>query len=522
MTAARHVGMTLRYVWITAALLVGAVVLGFAALQLLDSERGHGFLLRQLPKYALQSGLKITAGRFEGSLFGKARIYDLTLADPQGAFLKVPLADLDWRPLDLLHNRLTIRDLSAAELRLLRLPKLRPSTDKRLLPSIDIDIARLRVDRLVLSAPITGVERVVAVGGSADIRGGRAKVDLGAIAAEAGDTLRVKLDAEPDRDRFDVDASLVAPKGGVTAALLKLEDRLELRVAGDGRWSDWRGTAHATLGTRPLAAFTLSARGGQFTANGSAAPALLLGPGAGARLFGSSMALEASGLLADKKLATTLRARSSAVRIAAQGGLDFAAERFDAFTATAIVLQPNALLPRLRATDLRLAARLAGSFKAPLIDYTLTSPALALGKTGIERLRAVGIVDAARRPLTIPITATAARITGAGQTAAPLLVNVRLAGPLVIDGGHLRGRELALRTDRIAGNGGVDLRFSDGNYVVAFDGKLPRYQLAGLGTADVAANIRAVPSGTGARVTGTTKIAFTRLDNQFCGPVAAG
>ena len=514
--AATAIRRTLRYVWVIAALLVGLVVLGFGALQLLDSERGHGFLLRQLPRYALGSGLRITAGRVEGSLFGRARIHELALADQQGVFLRARTVDLDWRPMTLLDKRLTIHDLTAPEVRLLRLPKFKPSTDKRLLPDFDILIGRLRIDRLVLAAPVTGVERVVALGGSADIRGGRARLDLGAVAATGGDTLRVKLDAEPDRDRFDVDARAVAPRGGVITALLGLMQPLNVTIAGDGKWSDWRGTARASLGGQPLADLALSARAGQFALNGTAAPALLVG-GAGARLLGPSLAVNATALLADRKLATTLRARSAAVRIAAQGSLDFAAERFDGFTVDAGVLQPAALHPRLKGTDIRLAARLGGSFAAPLVDYVLTSPAFAFGTTGFERFRAVGIVDTTRRPLTIPVTATAERITGAGQTAAPLLTNVRAAGPLRIAGGKLVGDNIALRTDRITATAAVEVRFADGFYVATLDGRLPRYLVAGLGLTDIAAQVRAMPdrSGAGTRVTGRTRVAVTRLDNAF-------
>ena len=61
----------------------------------------------------------------------------------------------------------------------------------------------LRIDRLEVGPAVTGVARVGKLQGRADIRSGRALVDL-AARIDGSDLLRVHLDAEPDRDRFEV------------------------------------------------------------------------------------------------------------------------------------------------------------------------------------------------------------------------------------------------------------------------------------------------------------------------------
>ena len=521
----RHLHRTLRLVWLLVAGLVVLAVLALAALKFIDSERGHALLLRQLPGLRQQSGLTIAADRIDGSLFGRATLHGLRLGDPQGVFATLPLAEIDWRPLDLLENGLTLRLLTAPELRLLRLPKLRPSGRKRLLPDIDIVIGTLRIDRLVLDPPVIGRAQTLALGGSADIRSGRAKLDLSAAAVVnaggGGDIVRVHLDAEPDRDRFDVATTVTAPKQGVITTLLGLAEPLGISVKGDGTWSDWRGTATATLGARQLTNLALSEHGGAFTLTGTAAPALLL-DGMGARLSSPSVALDATARLSGRTLAATLHAASPALRLSAHGGLDFAAERFEALTANAEVLRPAALDPRITGKDIRLAARIGGSFAAPLIDYTLTSPAFNYGRTGFSQFRAVGVIAAAKRPFTIPVTASAARLSGVGETGAALLANLRIAGPLVITRGELMGTGLTLRSERASGTGNVALRLADGNYVANVDILVPRYLVAGLGSADIAAKLHAVPGNGGARVTGSAAVAVTRLDNAFFAKLLQG
>ena len=521
---ARPLRTSLRLLWLLAAALVVLAVLGFAALTFVDSERGHALLLRQLPGLRQQSGLTIAADRIDGSLFGRATLHGLRLGDPQGVFAIAPLAEVDWRPLDLLDNRLTLRLLTAPELDVLRLPKLRPSGSTRLLPSIDIVIGTLRIDRLVLEPPVIGRAQTLKLAGSADIRSGRAKLDLAATAAASaggGDNLHLHLDAEPDRDRFDVAAAIAAPARGVITSLLGLTEPLDINVKGDGRWSDWRGTGTATLGARQLASLALSERGGSFALTGTAVPALLL-DGIGARLSGPSVGLDARARLTGHKLDATLHAASPALRLTARGGLDFAAERFAGLTADAEVLRPSALDPRVAGKDIRLVARIGGSFAAPLVDYTLTSTGFSYGTIGFSQFRATGVIAAARRPFTSPVVASVARLSGVGATGAALLTNLRIAAPLVISRGQLTGTGLSIRSDRASGTGNLTLNLVSGNYIADVDALLPRYAVAGLGVADIAAKLHAVPGNGGARVTGSAAVAVTRLDNGFFAKLLQG
>jgi translocation and assembly module TamB len=517
----RHLGNGIaRVVSIAGLLVILLAALAYGAVRWLDSEGGRAFVTRQLPLYAPQSGLTVRAGRIDGSIFGVAIIHDLTLGDPKGVFAVVPLVRLDWRPFDLVRNALTVRSLVAPEVRILRMPALRPSGDKRILPDIDIAIGRLKIDRLILEPAVSGQRRVLGIGGNADIRSGRAKVDLVALTlAEtghkgSGDTIRLKLDIEPDRNRFDMDALVTAPADGAIAGILGLSQPLDFKLEGDGSWQVWRGQLAAKLGGAPLAELGVTAQSGLFSVKGNAMPARLL-QGMAARLTGPVLAIDATARVKGRMAAVTARLDSKALVVAARGGLNFGDETINGVTVNARLLQPSAIAANVRGQDVRLTAKLAGTFVDPLIDYRLTAATAAWGTRVATDLRVAGIINAGARPLVIPASVTASRITGTGETAGPLLTNIRIDGPLTIADGRLTSNALRFSSDRLNGTATAVVIFANSDFLLTVNGALPRYAIPELGIADIVADLRIAPAGNGARVTGRTSIKLTRLDNGF-------
>jgi translocation and assembly module TamB len=233
-------------------------IIAYGGVRWLDTDNGRAFIVRQLPGYKFQSGMMIKAGRIDGSIFGKAVIHDIKIADPKGVFVEIPALAIDWRPLDLVRKRFTAKYLLAAEVRMLRRPQLLPTNDDRILPDFDFDIARLKVDRLVLEAPVAGKRHVLGVGGSADIRAGRARLDLVALSLAdgslkgSGDAIRLKLDAEPDRDRFDM-AALVTSRS-ISGSMATVAGR-----SGRAGWRrHWRAHRSPTWHFRRARAILLS------------------------------------------------------------------------------------------------------------------------------------------------------------------------------------------------------------------------------------------------------------------------
>ena len=185
----------------------------------LDTGPGHRFIADRVAGIAPSSGLRIRIGRIDGSIYSRATLRDVRLYDTRGMFLEVPELRLDWRPLSWVANRLDIRSAVTDLAILYHVPKLKPSPRKRqaILPGFDIRIDRLAIRRLRVEPQVTGKRHIARILGDADIRNGRAKVHLNAFST-AGDRLRLALDAEPDRDGFDVDFRMAAPSRGVIGA----------------------------------------------------------------------------------------------------------------------------------------------------------------------------------------------------------------------------------------------------------------------------------------------------------------
>ncbi|MEO7654510.1 MAG: translocation/assembly module TamB, partial [Sphingomicrobium sp.] len=203
------------------ALFIALLLLLAGGLVLLDTAPGHRFIVDRLAKIETSSGLKFRIGRIDGSIFGAARLRHVRVLDQQGVFLTSPQIDLDWAPAAWLSNTLSFDSITAERVDLIRLPRLKPSTKKGpILPNFDIRIGALRIDRLNVGPGVAGRPRSGRVVGNADIRSGRALIDLKVALADGGDKINLRLDAEPDRDKFDIEARVAAPADGVLPALL--------------------------------------------------------------------------------------------------------------------------------------------------------------------------------------------------------------------------------------------------------------------------------------------------------------
>ena len=498
-----------------ALVLLALVLLAVLALAALNTDPGRSFVARQLERIiAPESGLRIDVGRLEGSLYGRLLIHDLRVNDPKGTFATSPLVVLDWRPTALVQRHVLVNELTAQTLRVLRLPTFnKTTTEGPILPNIDITIGRLAVDRIVLEPPVAGRRHLLSLTGRADIADRRAIVSADAQAA-AGDRLHLKLDAVPDDDRFDIDASLTAPVGGVVTGLAGLDRPVAAHIAGKGTWSLWRGAVQARLGETQLADLQLEGRDGVFTLTGQSRPGLLLS-GAPARLLSPVLDLRGTAALAERRADIAFRATSAALDVAVRGLADLGASRFGGLNIEARLLQPGALLADTRGRDVRLVLTLDGPFATPLVDYRLTAAALAFGETGVEALRAEGRTRLARTgPMLIPIAASAARVVGVNEAVGGVLRNLRVNGTLRVTPQQLVSDNLRLRSDRLDATAVLAVTFATGRYDLAFKGTINRYELAGLGLVDLVTDARLVPTATGELgVRGNVRAHVRRLDN---------
>ncbi|HKY82548.1 MAG TPA: translocation/assembly module TamB, partial [Sphingobium sp.] len=281
--------------WV-AGLLAALLLVVAGSLAWLDTGPGHRFLVSRIAGITPPSGLRIHVDRIEGSIYRRAVLHGVTLSDPKGAFLDAPRVELDWWPFAWLSNRLDIDRLVIPVATLHKLPRLNPSRQEGpILPAFDIRLMQFSVGRLVIDKGVTGRVQQATLSGDADIRGGRAVIDLSARVLNGEDAVNITLDSRPDDDRFDLDVTVNAPAGGVLAAMAGLRQDANLRVLGEGSWTRWNGRLSGTLDAEPAVDLMLAARSGTYSASGSLKGAALAGKGLAQRLFSPRVAVQAMG-----------------------------------------------------------------------------------------------------------------------------------------------------------------------------------------------------------------------------------
>lgn len=504
----------------------GIVLLIVLALAALDTPPGRRFIVNQIQGLRPANGLRIHIGRIDGSIYGEMTIRDLRLYDPEGLFFEAPRLEVDWRPFAyLFSNRLQVESAESEFVILHKLPELIPSEqeDQPILPGFDIHVGALDIDRFRVAEQITGERRDLSIEGEADVRGGRAVVDLAARALDGGDRLVLALDAEPDGNDFDLDLELYAPEDGVIASLTGLRRALIADVSGEGTWQDWDGRALVTSGDTQVARLDLDARAGTYALGGVVSTEGLFDPGLVRRLTAPEVTVAARATLEESVLDGSFELRSQAAAITGGGAVDLAESEFEGFAAEIRMLEPSALADDMSGRDVVLDLRLDGPFATAGFAYELTAARAAFGATGFENLRVAGEGQISDLPFALPLTATASRVTGVGEAAGGILRNVSVDGTLLVSSEELVADDLVIRSDRLRGEAAVLYDFDTGNYVVGFDGDIDRYRIPGIGVVDLSARLDVTP-GAGGRfaIAGRAQARFRTLENETIRSIAGG
>ena len=506
---------------------LGFLMLGLLALLALvlfglNTGPGHRLIADQIGNLKFENGMQIAIGRIEGSVYGEMVLHDLSIRDPKGEFLYSPEVHVDWRPFAYLNKHVDVRSATAQRMVLRRNPEFKATVsdpNAPLLPDLDIDIARLRIDRFVAEAPVSGEQRVAAIAGSAHIADGRAQVkfDGATIAGKGragGDQAHLLLDAVPDQDRLGLNLKLDAPADGVIAKLAGLTQPLAVRLDGRGQWKGWRGRLDANLGGQELARLQLLATNGTFTVRGPTRVSRLVN-GATADLLGAVTNLDVAAKLDQRRVDLAGTISSDAFTLAPQGIVDLSDNRFDNLKLAFVLLKPSAIAPNLSGSGLRALLTLNGAFATPAVDYAISADRVAMNDMGLERLTASGAAKVDSKHILVPVKASVARITGLDTVAGGTLTNVKLNGDVAIDGTRILSDNMRITSDRI--NAGLILvaDTSTGLYTGAVNGRIDNYRLASVGVFNIEsrADLKTVPSG-GFAMVGKVRARSTRLTNQ--------
>ena len=508
---AYHRGFWTR--WRALAVAILAPVLAIAGfLAWLDTGSGHRFIARQISGLHFDSGMTLYIGRIDGSIYRAPTIHDLVVGDPGGVFAKVPEARLDWRPFTYLFGHLDIHSLDVPAAELSRWPAFKKtSSNKPLLPDLDIDIGKLSVGRVEIARAVTGERHRVTLQGKLHIADRRAVIHVEARALEGpgvagGDRLSLDLDAVPEKNRLDLAADLAAPANGLMAALTGRHSPVTASVSGKGDWVKWDGELEARLAGDKLAELALGARNGTISVRGTTRPDLLLGGGL-SMLFQPETRIDLTAALDNRRADLAGAISSSQFRLGADGIADFVSNRFDKLALDFHQLEHGATLGGLGGQNIAAKMALDGPFARPAIAYDLSASRLSLGGIAIAGLHASGEGGRRNGRLSLPLHAKAIQVTGFNPSLDQLLTNVRIDGIIALEGSRITADKLAMRSDRATAKATLAGNLADNHYQGTLDGRVGNYQLAGIGRLDIASGVNIEAGKSGFRLTGNLKVA---------------
>lgn len=519
----RNAQTTWRTIRIGLLALILVFGVGVAGLVLwLDSNSGHDFIISQVEDLERDDGLQIEIGALEGSIFSNTRIKDLKLSDPQGVFFTAGETALNWRPLAWIFNELNISTAVVSEARLQKLPKLIASTeDAPLLPAFDIYVGSFRAENLSIAAAVTGQEQSADLSGALDITSGRAMLNLDAATTKSGDKLKLLFNAEPDREKLELEADINAPTGGAIARYLGLTEGFDVEASGDGDWNQWDGLVTVKRNDQILARTILAGRKGVFGIDGNIANTALP-PGIVSRLAAPQLNIRGTLSYQNGMVDMDLTTQSRALSMSAIGGINLQRNAMDAIRIEAMIQNPSALLANMKAQDLEMRALLNGPFSDLRYQYLVTAPQLAFGKSLFMGVRAEGKGKRDPDGWNFRVELVANQLIGNGELAKRLVSGFQSRSNFRFEEGVLFAENSLFETDSLDGRADIELRSSTGDYAINLNMQAPGFLIKGLGVADVLATVNLGPKATGLGLNGIASARFRRFDNGFLRELGGG
>ena len=500
---------------------LAVIALIVATVFLLDTSPGRRLVADQIGALEFENGLQIEVSRIDGSLYGEMTLHDLSVKDPKGEFLYAPQVLVDWRPFAFARNHIDVRSATADRMMLRRVPEFRetPPSDAPLLPDLDIDIAELRIDRFVAEKPVSGERRVASLAGNAHIASGRAQVQLDgktlALGEGAGgDRLTLKLDAEPEINKLAIDLDVIAPQGGVIAALAGLSEPLVMEISGSGNWESWNGLFTSDYGAQELAHLQLTARDGTFGIKGPTRIAAFF-EGATASLLGPITNLDMTAAVKDRAVDLSGSISSDAFTLNTNGAVNLSNNNFDDLRLAFVLLRPSAMAKNLRGSGLRALVTLNGDFGTPSVEYAINASRIYMDDMGLEQFAAKGAATINADQILIPLNASVRRVAGLDTVAGGTLSDVRLNGDIAIDGARVLSDNIRLRSDRIDAGLILLADLETGLYSGAIDGKIDNYRIESVGIFNIETDVDLkTAAGGGFALDGRVRARSTKLLND--------
>jgi translocation and assembly module TamB len=232
-----------------------------------DDDEDAGILTNFLQNTLSGDSRHIKVTGLEGALSSKATIQKLTVADDEGIWLTVVEAELDWNRLALLRGRFSVNALTAKEIIIARKPG--TTTSETELPSaeatpfqvpelpVEIELAKIQVDRIELNKSLVGVAAVLDLTGALKLAEGSLNTRLAINRLDQeGDAIGMIASFDNQTRHLALNLSLAEAEGGLVSNLLHIPDSpsLQMSIKGEGPINAF--TADVSLASNNVARLT--------------------------------------------------------------------------------------------------------------------------------------------------------------------------------------------------------------------------------------------------------------------------
>lgn len=422
--------------WIVIGLLSAALIagIGSGAIWWLDTNSGRSWLSQQLTGLETKTGFSVQVGAIHGSLFDKIIASDVTLRDPQGAWATIPRLEITWRPWTLLTQEIDVARVRAPTVNLNRLPKFRKvEPEGPVLPDIQLRLGSLVIDQLILGEKITSTRPIILrAQGGAHLGDKRLQIHLRAAGLKTADQLNLDLSAEPDRDKFSLEASVLAPAQGGLASISGFNQDFRAIVHGRGSWSHWTGDASATLGGHPLAMLKIKLLKGQLGLEGTAFAAPSFPPSV-RKILTPGLKIRASSRREKEALSTQVHINSTLLEAVASANINLETGGLSDTRASISLAEPKLIAPELSGARLNVGIVASGRYNRPLISLSATTDHLAWRTIGARPVTLKATIDTKKPTKQANFSIQTRQLSGLPSGLEALAQKPQISGLLTID-----------------------------------------------------------------------------------------
>ncbi|MBW0158137.1 translocation/assembly module TamB domain-containing protein [Sedimentimonas flavescens] len=225
-----------------------------------QTERDRSYLTGLIEDNLSGAGRSVRLDGFAGALSSRATFETLSIADENGVWLTIRDGAMSWNRRAILAGRFEIRELSAAEIELPRLPvtgeaegaspEAKPFSFALPELPVSIDIGTLKADKVILGEALMGQAATVKLSGQMHLEGGEGNTRLSVERIDGQKGIVALTGAYANTTRqLDLDLLVEEGKDGIAATLLGLPGTPAIALAVSGSDPTDNFTADLALST---------------------------------------------------------------------------------------------------------------------------------------------------------------------------------------------------------------------------------------------------------------------------------